>query len=56
MQESTSIRFEPIRHTSVLHPWEVVLALLVFAGLVYFAIWRSRKRSKENGSLHLGGD
>ncbi len=55
MQESTSITFEPIHHTSVLHPWEIVLSLLIFAGLVYFAVWRSRKRSKENQSLNLRG-
>jgi len=55
MQESESITFEPIRHTSVLHSWEIVLAVLFFAALVFFAIWRSRRRSKERGSLDLSG-
>ena len=55
MQESSSITFEPIRHTSVLHPWEIVVAALLFAGLIYFAIWRARRRSKERASLNLSG-
>jgi hypothetical protein len=54
MQESTSFTFEPIRHRSALEPWEIVLALLVFAGLIYFAIWRSRRQSTKPGSLKLG--
>lgn len=55
MQESSSIKFEPIRHTSVLHPWEIVLAIVLFVGLIYLAVWRSRKHSKGSGSLNLQG-
>lgn len=53
MQESTSITFTPITHHSVVKPWEIVLAIVVFAGLIYFAIWRSRKYSKERATLSL---
>jgi hypothetical protein len=55
MQDSASITFERIRHTSALEPWEIVLAILLFAGLIYFAIWRSCRQSKKPGSLNLGG-
>ncbi len=55
MQENSSITFEPIRHTSALHPWEIALAVVLFVCLIYFVISRSRKRSKESGSLNLGG-
>ncbi len=55
MQESTSITFDPVQHTSLLQPWEIVLAIVLFAGLIYFAIWRSRRRSKQSASLALGG-
>jgi preprotein translocase subunit YajC len=53
MQESTSITFTPIQHHSVVKPWEIALAIVVFAGLIYFAIRRSRKYSKERASLSL---
>lgn len=56
MQDSASVTFEPIRHTSVLEPWEIVLGILFFVALIYFAIWRSRRQSKKPGYLNLGGD
>jgi hypothetical protein len=55
MQASSSITFEPVRHTSVLHPWEIAPAIVFFVCLIYFVISRSRKRSKENGALNLSG-
>jgi uncharacterized membrane protein YgdD (TMEM256/DUF423 family) len=55
MQESNSITFEPIVHTSKVSTWEIVVGILLFAGLIYFAIWRSRKQSKNPGSLNLSG-
>jgi hypothetical protein len=54
MQESTSITFEPIAQTKApLHTWQIIVGILLFAVLVYFAIWRSRRRSKNAGSLKL---
>jgi hypothetical protein len=55
MQESASFTFEPIWHKSALEPWEIVLAILVIASLIYFVIWRSRRQSKNPRSLKLGG-
>jgi len=56
MQASTSIRFDPIPpHRAVLHPWEIILAALLFAGLIYLTIRRSRRRAKESASLNLRG-
>jgi hypothetical protein len=39
-----------------LQTWYVIVAILLFAGLIGGVVWLSRKRSRENpGSLHLGG-
>lgn len=56
MQASTSITFTPVQpHPSVLEPWKIVVGILLFAALIYFAVWRSRRNSNKSGSLNLGG-
>jgi hypothetical protein len=56
MQETNGITFEPIVRKAVIEPWEIIAAILLFACLIGFAVWRSRKRFGENaGSLHLDG-
>ncbi|HZS54867.1 MAG TPA: hypothetical protein VFA65_10720 [Bryobacteraceae bacterium] len=55
MQESESITFEPIRASPGLHLWEIVLALILFAALIWWVVWRSRKRSKKQDYLDLSG-
>jgi uncharacterized membrane protein len=55
MQESTSVTFTPTRHESAVKPWEIVLAIVFFLALIYFAVWRSRKYSKERASLSIRG-
>ena len=55
MQESESITFDRIpRPIPLLPPWAIVLAVVLFAALIYFVVWRSRRRSKEQKSLNLG--
>ncbi len=54
MQESDSITFDRIAPPIPLLPlWAIVVAALFFAALIYFVVWRSRRRSKEQKSLKL---
>jgi hypothetical protein len=56
MQASDGINFDLAVHKPEFHAWEVVLALILFVGLICWAVWWSRKRSKENrGSLNING-
>ncbi len=56
MQASDGINFDLAVHKPEFHGWEVVLALILFVGLICWAVSWSRKRSKENrGSLNING-
>ncbi len=46
MQEGSLLTFDSRPYTPMVHPWEIVLAFLVFSGLICFAIWRARRRSE----------
>lgn len=55
-QDSASMSFEPIKHSSTLPPpWAIVVAALFLIGMIVFAMRQSRKRTAANSSLKLNG-
>ena len=54
MQESASVTWEPVVQTSTFKTWHLVLAVLLFACVVYAVVWWARKRSESvTGSLRV---
>jgi hypothetical protein len=57
MQQNGTVTFEPVVQTSTLKTWHIVVAVFLFACLIYGVVWWGRRRSENNpGSLRLHGD
>jgi hypothetical protein len=55
MQDSASVTWEPVVQTSTLKTWHLVVAVFLFACVVYAVVWWARKRS-ESAAGSLGVD
>jgi hypothetical protein len=57
MQQGGTITFEPVVQTSTLKTWQILVAVFLFACVIYGVVWWARRRSENNaGSLHFRGD
>jgi hypothetical protein len=57
MQQDGRISFEPVAQTSSLRAWHVMVAVFLFACVIYGVVWWARKRSESNpGSLRVRGN
>jgi heme A synthase len=56
MQQDGTITFEPVVQTSILKMWHIVVAVFLFACVIYGVVWLARRHSENNGSLRLGRD
>jgi hypothetical protein len=55
MQQEATVSWEPVVHTSPLKTWHIVVAMLLFAVVIYGTVWWTRRRSEKSpGSLRLG--
>ncbi len=54
MQVPDGINFDPVVDRPELHAWQLILAVVLFAGLIFGAVWWSRRHANRNaGSLKL---
>ena len=53
MQQDAVVTFEPIAPTFTLKTWHMIVAVFLFACVMYFVVWRARRRSDNEGSLRL---
>jgi len=57
VQQDGTITFAPVVQTSALKTWHIIIAVFLFACVIYGVVWWARRRSENNpGSLHLRGD
>jgi hypothetical protein len=58
MQQEATVSWDPVVvHTSPLKTWHIVVAVLLFAVVIYVTVLWTRRRSEKNpGSLRLGED
>jgi len=53
MQRGATITFEPVMRTSTLKTWHIILAVFLFACVIYAVVWWARKRSENNSGFLL---
>jgi hypothetical protein len=57
MQQDGTIAFEPVVQTSALKTWHILVAVFLFACVIYGVVWWARRRPENNpGSLYLRED
>jgi hypothetical protein len=54
MQQGATVSWDPVRRTAPIQAWHIVVAVILFACLIYGVVWSARRRSeKGRGSLDL---
>ena len=57
MQQGPTITFEPVRQTSTLKTWHIIVAVFLFTCVIYGVVWWTRRRTENKSvSLHFRGD
>jgi hypothetical protein len=57
MQQDGTIAFEPVVQTSTLKTWHIIVAVFLFACVIFGVVWLARRRAEKNpGSLYLRRD
>jgi hypothetical protein len=57
MQQNVTITFDPVVQTSTFKTWHIIVAVFLFACVIYGVVWWARRRPENNpGSLYLHGD
>ena len=57
MQQDSTVTWEPVGHTATIKTWQIIVAVFLFACLIYGVVWWTRRRSENSpGSLGVRED